>query len=151
MSHVYTPEDHVGLRLMLMLMFRSTNQWHANLAGKISWTLIRPLQWDYLFLITQSLVQAHGWAFIIIIHYCGSSGSSAPSNSPSLGRSNLRKNLSMVIASKWHSKVSHGSNTFPTPSQTTVALSYTILYHGGPLAADDGSRKKHHHPQTPTR
>ena len=48
----------------------------------------------------------------------------------------------MVIVSKWHSKSFHGSNTIPTPSQTIVALRYTILYYRDPLAADDGSKKK---------
>ena len=45
------------------------------------------------------------------------------------------------MVSKWHSKNSHGSNTFTTPSQTTVALRYTILYYRDPLATDDSSRK----------
>ena len=36
-------------------------------------------------------------------------------------------------------KNSHDGNTFPTPSQTTVALRF--LYYRDPLDADDGSRK----------
>ena len=51
-------------------------------------------------------------------------------------------NSRMVIVCKWHSKHSHGSNTFPTPSQTSVALRYTILYYKDLLAGDDVSRKK---------
>ena len=58
-----------------------------------------------------------------------------------VGSSNIRKNSRVVIISKWHSKISHGSNTFLTPSQTTVALRYTILYYTDPLAADERSRK----------
>ena len=41
----------------------------------------------------------------------------------------------MAVVSKWYSKISHINNTFPTPSQTTVALRYTILYHRDPPAA----------------
>ena len=63
------------------------------------------------------------------------------SNSPSFGSSSIRKNSCMVIVSKWHSKISYSSNTFPTTSQTTVVLRYTILYHRDPLATDNGSRK----------
>ena len=70
----------------------------------------------------QSLVQARWRAVIIIIHYCGFSGSSANSNSPSLGRNNVRKNSRVVIVSKWHSKVSHSRNSFPTPSYTSFYI-----------------------------
>ena len=73
------------------------------------------------------------------------------SKSPSLRSSDVRKNSCMVIVSKWHSKNSHSSNTFPTPSKTTVALRYTVLYYRDPLAVDDGSRTKQHNPRTQTR
>ena len=39
--------------------------------------LLSQLEWPYLFLIARSLVQVCGRAVIIIIHYCGFSGSSA--------------------------------------------------------------------------
>ena len=45
-------------------------------------------------------------------------------------------------------KVLPRSNTFPTPSERTAALRYTISYYRDPLAADDGSREKHN-PRTP--
>ena len=80
-------------------------------------------------------------AVINIIHYCGSSGLSANLNSPSLRSTIVRKNLHMVIVSKWHSKISHSSNTFPTPSEITVAFRYTIFYYRDPPATDDGRRK----------
>ena len=67
---------------------------------------------------------------IIIIYYCGP----FPFRS-----SSVQKNLRMVIILKWHAKISHTSNTFPTPSRTTVALIYTILYYRDPLAADEGT------------
>ena len=105
---------------------------HAEFCSSMSWIIFRPLQWVYLFLITQSLVEARGRMVIIIIHYYDSSGSLVNSNSPSMPSlefSNVRKNSHMVIASKLLWKISHGSNTFPTPSQTTVALRYTVLYY----------------------
>ena len=104
--------------------------------------LDRPLQWDYLSVITHDLVQARGRAVIVIIRYYDYSGSSANSNSSSLGSAAVRKNSRMVIVSKWHSNISHGGNNLQIPSRTTAALRYTILYHRDPLAADDGSRKQ---------
>ena len=88
-----------------------------------------------------SLVQACGWVVTIIIHYCCSSGLLAKSNSPSLESSSGWKISHMIILSKWHSKISHASNTFPTLSRAIFAFRYTILYHRDPLAPDNGRRK----------
>ena len=106
------------------------------------WTVIKSTTMR-LFVSHHSVLRTttRGPAFIIIIQYCGYSGSSANSNSPSLGISNVWKDSRMFIISQSHSKNSHGSNTFPTPSQKSVVLRDTILYHSDRLAADDRSRK----------
>ena len=85
-------------------MYMHTLQTHYLFHVAAKHGYLRPWQWDYLFLITRSLVQARGRAVVIIVHYCGFSGSSANSNSPSLGSSNVRENLRTAIVSKWHSK-----------------------------------------------
>ena len=56
--------------------------WQSRVCMHCTMHRIRPLQWDYLFLITQFLVQARWWAVITFIHYCGSSVSLANSNRP---------------------------------------------------------------------
>ena len=84
-----------------------------------------------LFLITQ-LVPARGRVVIIIIHYRGSSGSSANLNCPNLRSSNVRKNLRMVIVSKWHSKIFQGSKLSQHPHEEQLR-SGTIFYITGIL------------------
>ena len=90
-----------------------------------------------MFAITQSLVQARGRAVTIIIYYCGSSGSSAKWNGHASKVVADVKLSRMVSVSKWHSKISHASNTFVN----YFALKFTIFNQRDPLAADDGSRK----------
>ena len=75
---------------------------------------IRPLQWDYLLLITRSLVQTRGRAVIIIIHYCVFSGSSASSNSPSLGSSIMYGKIRVWLS---FPSENQRSTTASTPSQ----------------------------------
>ena len=66
----------------------------------------------------QSLVQARGRAAIIIIHYCGSSGSSAKSVSPSLKSRTVRKSSRMAIVYQWHLRTPAAA----TPSKKESSL-----------------------------
>ena len=93
-----------------------------------------------MFLFTRSLVEARGRTIIIIIHYCGFSGSSANSSAVQASEAVMYEKIRVWLSFPSDTQKSPRAAT-PSqhPHEQLLRSDTQFFYYRGPLAADDGS------------